>query len=272
MKAYSTDRLDKEFWESRPLIGMVHLRPLPGSPTDAGEGMGSVLTRAIEDAIALEQGGASAIMVENFFDAPFERDNLPAHTIAALTLAVSAVRSAVKLPIGVNALRNDAKAAIGIAHVCDASFVRINVYVGAAVTDQGLIQGASREAILLRKQLGANVAIMADVFVKHAAQLGGGVIEDAAKDAVERGMADALIVSGAATGASTDIEDVRRVREAVPNAPVLIGSGMTAESAQGLLKWATGAIVGTSLKIGGVAANPVDVDRVRALREAMDRA
>jgi uncharacterized protein len=267
--------LDTTFWQKRPLIGMVHLGPLPGSPRDSGnlDTFAGILTRAEEDARALAEGGADAIMIENFFDAPFAKDTVPPHTIAALTRAVWHVREAVgpSLPLGVNVLRNDARAAIAIAHVCQAQFVRINVFVGAAVTDQGIIEGAARTAVLYRRELGADVALFADVFVKHAAQIGEGMtIEDAAKDAVERGLADALIVSGTATGAPTDTETVRRVTQAVPGTPILIGSGMTAETASALLAaGASGGIVGTGLKQGGLVSNPVDIERVQWLRKTL---
>jgi uncharacterized protein len=261
--------LGAAFWRRKPLIGMVHLPPLPGSPRDAGAGMMLVLAQAVADARALVEGGADAIMVENFFDAPFAKDAVPPHTIAALTRAVAAVRENVALPVGVNVLRNDARAAIAIAHVCGAQFVRINVYVGAAVTDQGLIEGAARTAVLYRKELGADVAIWADIFVKHAAQLGEQTLEAVAADAVLRGMADALIVSGIATGSNTDVEELRRVKAVLPETPLLVGSGFTAATAADLLRYADGAIVGTSLKQDGNVANPIDVARVSALRAAM---
>jgi membrane complex biogenesis BtpA family protein len=249
---------------------MVHLAPLPGSPRDTGAGMKPILERAEADARALAEGGANAVMVENFFDAPFARDEVPPHTVAALTRAVLAVRQVVALPIGVNVLRNDSRSALAIAHICGAQFVRINVYMGAAVTDQGLIEGAARTAVLYRRELGADVAIWADVFVKHAAQLGEQTLEAAARDAVERGLADALIVSGIATGSVTAVEDVRRIKSVLPETPVLVGSGFAAAMAAELLHYADGAIVGTSLKREGRVANPVEVERVRALRAAMD--
>jgi membrane complex biogenesis BtpA family protein len=262
--------LGQEFWGRKPLIGMVHLPPLPGSPRDDGRGMEAILQQAGMEAQALEAGGANAVMVENFFDVPFAKDHLPPHTVAALTRAVAAVREAISLPLGVNALRNDARAALAIAHICGAQFVRINVYVGAAVTDQGIIEGAAREAILYRRELGADVALWADVFVKHAAQLGTNSLEEAAKDAVLRGLADALIVSGAATGAATDPETARRVRAALPTTPLLIGSGFDINTAAALLSHADGAIVGTSLKQNGQVSEIVDIARVRALRTRMD--
>ena len=195
--------LDNEFWAAKPLIGMVHLMPLPGSARDAENTLEVVIERAISDAKSLEAGGADAIMIENFFDAPFVKEDSPPHAIASMTRAVLAVRNVVNLPLGVNVLRNDSFSAIAIAHVCGAQFVRVNVWVGAAVTDQGVIEGAARKAILYRKELGADVAIFADIFVKHATQLASGSLEDAAKDAVLRGLADGLSVSGTTTGAST---------------------------------------------------------------------
>ncbi|MCX6366034.1 MAG: BtpA/SgcQ family protein [Armatimonadetes bacterium] len=260
------------FWAQKRLIGMVHLGPLPGSPRDAGDFAG-VLARAEADAKALVAGGVDAIMVENFFDAPFAKDSVPPHTLAALTRAALVVRDAApELPLGINCLRNDAKGALAIAHIVGAQFVRVNVWVGAAVTDQGIIEGAAREGILYRKLLGAeHIQIFTDVFVKHAAQLGDGTqtIQDAAKDAVLRGMADALIVSGSATGSGTSPADVTAVAQAVPGTPVLIGSGFGLTTARELLDaGAAGAIVGSSLKVSTVDS-PVDPEKVRALRAIM---
>lgn len=263
--------LPPDFWVTKRLIGMVHLPSLPGSPGYNGEPMSEILKRAVDDAVALEQGGADAIMIENFNDVPFAKDNVPPHTLAAMTLAVSSVRSAVGLPLGVNVLRNDALGALAIAHVCGAQFVRVNVWVGATVTDQGIIEGAARKAILYRKELGANVAIFADVFVKHGVPLGGGTLEDAACDARKRGKADALIISGSATGSATSLEDARRVKAVLPDTPLLIGSGFGLETAAALLNYADGAIVGTSLKRNGKVSEPVEVERVLAIKQAMVR-
>lgn len=257
-----------ELFDRKPLIGMVHLGALPGSPRDEGD-FSRTLRRAVEDVRALESGGLNAVMVENFFDAPFYRTGVPAHTVAAMTRAVMAVRESVSIPVGVNVLRNDATAALAIAHLCGAQFVRCNVYVGAAVTDQGIIEGAAREAVACRRLLGAQVWIFADVAVKHAAILGDYPVEQQAKDAVERGLADALIVTGVATGAQTPLERLRAVKKAVPAAPVLAGSGLTAHNAAQILSVADGAIVGSSLKREGAIAAPVEVERVRALVQAV---
>ncbi|HHX39645.1 MAG TPA: BtpA/SgcQ family protein [Armatimonadetes bacterium] len=259
------------FRADKPVIGMVHLLPLPGSPGWGGS-MEAVLERALADARAWAEGGASALLVENYGDVPFHPESVEPHTIAAMTLAVAAVREATALPVGVNVLRNDARAALGIAAATGARFIRVNVHTGAMVTDQGLLQGRAHETLRLRRSLGAPVLLFADLLVKHAVPLGEAPLEQAAHDGFERGLADALVVSGIATGQPTPLADVRRVKDALPEAPLLVGSGVTSESIAGLLRVADGVIVGSSAKVDGRAENPVDMDRARALIQAAGRA
>lgn len=258
-------------WPSRKnIVGMVHLLPLPGAPRYDGS-MQQVLDRAARDAGALADGGVDGIIVENYGDAPFFPDVVPPVTVAALTRAIAEVRRAVRLPIGVNVLRNDAMSALSVAAVTGAQFIRVNVHTGALLTDQGWITGRAGETLRLRKALDAPVAIYADVLVKHAVPPAGLTIEDAARDAFLRGGADALIVSGTATGAPADIEDVRRVRHALPAAPIWIGSGVTVASVAALLEVADGVIVGSALQQDGRAGAEVVTDQVRRLVDVARR-
>lgn len=252
----------------KPLIGMVHLLPLPGSPRWNGS-MQQVLDAALSDARALTDGAMDGIIVENFGDAPFHPDHVPAETLAAMTAVMVEIRRATSVPVGVNVLRNDAAAAMAICAATGGAFIRVNVHTGALLTDQGWITGSAHETVRLRARLGSTAAIFADVFVKHAVPPPGIDIEDAARDTWERGHADALIVSGAATGAPTSAADVQRVKAAVPDALVLIGSGLTAENAVTLLQSADGAIVGSSLKVDGRAESRVSLDRVQRLVAAV---
>lgn len=243
---------------------MVHLLPLPGAPRYRGS-MQQVLDRACQDAEALIAGGVDGMIVENYGDVPFFPDVLPSTAVSALTLAVDAVLTLTDLPIGVNALRNDAASALSIAAVTGADFVRVNVHTGAMLTDQGWLSGRAHETIRLRSSLNAGVAVFADVMVKHAVAPAGLTIEAAAADAYERGCADALIVSGAATAAPVDPNDVKRIKEKVPAAPLWIGSGVTVETVVSLLDTADGVIVGSAFERGGKAGAEVEVDRVRRL-------
>ncbi len=248
----------------KKIVGMVHLLPLPGSPGYGGS-MQQVLERAQRDGDALVAGGVDGIIVENYGDAPFFPDHVPAVTVAALTSAVAKIRRLTDLPLGVNALRNDAAAALSIAAVTGAQFVRVNVHAGAMLTDQGWIAGRAHETLRLRAALQAGIAIFADVLVKHAVAPAGLTIEDAAADAYRRGGADALIVSGKATGAPTDRDDLKRVRTAVPEAPLWIGSGVHSGNAVELLDIADGVIVGSAFERDGKAGAEVVTDKVRQL-------
>ena len=224
-----------------------------------------MLDHARRDAAAWAAGGADALIVENFGDVPFRKDAVGPETIAAMTLAVAAVMAESRLPTGVNVLRNDVEGAVAIAAAAGAGFVRANVYVGAAVTDQGVIEGRAEAVQALIRRLGAEVEVWADVDVKHAAPLAPRPLGEQAEDAVERGLAGAIIVSGKGTGQPTDPGDLRQVRAAIPDTPIYIGSGATLETLPSLLAVADGAIVGTAAKVDGVLSNPVDADRVRAL-------
>lgn len=259
------------FFRSRKiLIGVVHLKPLPGSPRFRGS-LSEAIQAAVADAVAFERGGAHAVFIENFGDVPFARTNVGPETIAAMTAAGCAVRDSVKLPIGFNVLRNDARGALALCAACGGTFIRVNVHSGVMLTDQGLIEGDAYNTVRYREQICPRAEILADVHVKHAVPLGHGSIEDAAHDTVERGLADALIVSGVGTGRAADMEDVERVRRACPKTKLLLGSGVTVENAHDYLRLADGIIVGTSLKQNGKLANPVDPKRVAALARAMSK-
>jgi len=253
------------------LLGVVHLAALPGTanaPARAADAMRAMLERALADAAALEAGGLDGAIIENFGDAPFYKDQVPPVIAAALARACAEVRRAVRFPLGVNVLRNDALTAVSIAAACGMDFVRVNVHAGAMVTDQGVIEGRAPWTLAERRRVGAEeVAILADVLVKHAAPLAGTrteLLPQMAEDTFRRGHADALIVSGAGTGKGASLDDVAVVRRAVPEAPVLVGSGVTLESARATLAACHGAIVGTWIKKDGRVDQPVDVERVRA--------
>ncbi len=251
------------FVSSPVLIGMVHLEPLPGAPDFAGD-MERVVARAQADAAVLAAAGFDAVMVENFYDAPFFKDALPAETVAGLTRCALAVRDAAPgLILGVNALRNDARAALGIAAAVGAAFIRVNVLTGAMVTDQGLIEGCAASLIRHRRALGLPIAILADVAVKHAAPLAPLDLVQSARDMVYRGKADALVVSGTGTGEPTSATRLDTVRRAVPGVPVFVGSGVRAETVDPGA--ADGFIVGTALKCEG----RVELGRARAVRAAI---
>lgn len=249
------------------VIGMLHVPALPGAP-DNQKALREIVTFVERDAATLKTGGVNALMLENFFDTPFYPNRVTAATVAQLTRISMAVRAVSDLPLGINVLRNDGESAIAIAHAVEADFVRINILTGARVTDQGVIEGKAHEVQRLRRQLGVqSIAILADVDVKHSSPLGQPrPIGDEVADLLKRGGADGIIVSGAATGVATEVDEVRCVRQAAEDAPIFIGSGVTAENAAQYKGLVDGLIVGSSLK--AEVAKPIELQRVQTLVEA----
>jgi len=250
---------------------MVHLLPLPGSPGFGGS-IDEVLDTAAEDARVLAAAGFRSLIVENFGDVPFFAEAVPAETIAAMTLAVSRVAEA-GVAVGVNVLRNDAMAAIGIAAATGARFVRVNVLTGVMYTDQGPIVGKAAQLSRARATVAPGVEVWADVMVKHAVPPPGTDIGQVAMDTVERAGADALIVSGSGTGAELDLSEGRVVRDSVPAGTRLVaGSGVTTDNLDRILGVVDTVIVGSSLKAGGDPNQRPDPLRVTAFVErAMER-
>lgn len=240
----------------KAVFGMVHLGPLPGAPLFRS--LDQVIEGALHDARAIAAGGADGLVVENFGDRPFAKGRVEAETVAAMTRVVCAIANEVRVPIGINVLRNDAASALAIAAATGAAFIRVNVHTGAMVTDQGILEGDAYATLRKRAALCPDVLLFADYLVKHAAPLG----DPSPHDLRERGLADAVIVSGSATGAPADPARLAFLREAIPEAPLLVGSGLTADNAAEFD--ADGAIVGTSIQAGG----RVDAERVVRVVEA----
>ncbi len=251
------------------LVGVIHLPPLPGSPR-ASASVAEIAAAAADDARVLEGAGFDLVMIENFGDAPFVRSAVSPVTVAAMTACAGEVRRAVtSLALGINVLRNDAEAALGIAVAVSASCVRVNVHTGARVTDQGIVQGEAADTLRTRRALSADhVAIWADVDVKHSAPLAARPIEEETEDLVLRGLADAVLVTGHGTGAAIDAGDLARVAKAARGAPVYVASGAREADLGALAEHATGVIVGSALRADGRAGGRVDRDAAERFARA----
>ncbi|MDJ0734819.1 MAG: BtpA/SgcQ family protein [Nostocaceae cyanobacterium] len=250
-----------------PIIGVVHLLPLPTSPRWGGS-LKAVIDRAEQEATALASGGVDGIVVENFFDAPFTKNQVDPAIVSAMTVVVQQIQNLVTLPIGLNVLRNDAKSAMAIASCVGAEFIRVNVLTGVMSTDQGLIEGEAHQLLRYRRELGRDVKILADVLVKHARPLGVENLTNAVADTIERGLADAVILSGWATGSPPSLEDLELASTAAKGTPVFIGSGASWENIATLMQAADGVIVSSSLKRHGQRELPIDPNRVSQFVEA----
>ena len=148
------------FYTHFPVIGMIHLLPLPGSPgyTD----IRTVIDRAHSDYTALREGGVDGILIENYGDTPYFKDAVEPHTISWMTTLILSLKC--DLPFGVNVLRNDCKAALAIAHATGGTFIRCNILSGVMVTDQGLLEGKASHILRYRTVL-TDIKIFADILV-----------------------------------------------------------------------------------------------------------
>ncbi|HEY7117671.1 MAG TPA: BtpA/SgcQ family protein [Tepidisphaeraceae bacterium] len=247
----------------KPIVGMLHLPPLPGSPGFGGS-LDAVRDRMLRDADLLAGGGVHGLMIENFGDVPFFPGRVPAHTVAVMTAMAKDVRERFpEIPLGINVLRNDGQSALAVALATGASFIRVNVLCGARLADQGIIQGIAHELLRDRAMLRAErIKILADVNVKHSSPLAPISIENEVEDTLHRGLADGLIVSGSGTGKPTDPGELERVKRAAGGTPVFIGSGSDERTIPMLMAHADGFIIGSAFKREGRASNPVDPERV----------
>jgi membrane complex biogenesis BtpA family protein len=262
--------LKEMFGVEKPVIGMVHLLPLPGAPGYDFYGMDAVVEHALRDAEALVSGGVDGLIVENMWDLPYYVGmEVPPEEMTAQAVVARAIVEAVEMPVGINVIHNGGRVTLAIAVAAGADFIRVCLLTGARVWDTGeLDHGCAAELLRWRKNLGAeHIKIFADVDKKHSVAFPG--IDLATHiEWTEFYLADVLIVSGKMTGAAPELEKVRRARE-LATRPILMGSGTTAENIAQFLQYADGAIVGTDLKVDGVAENPVDVERVKRYMEAV---
>ncbi|ACV24139.1 BtpA/SgcQ family protein [Methanocaldococcus fervens] len=248
------------------LIGMLHLKPLPGS-YHYNNDFDSIVDFAIKEAKKIEEAGFDAVMIENFGDAPFKKE-AGKITIASMAVIAKAIKEEVSLPLGINVLRNDAVGAYSIAYVVKADFIRVNVLSGVAFTDQGIIEGNAHELAKLKKLIPSKIKVFADVHVKHAYHFID--FESSLLDTVERGLADAVVVSGKRTGKEVDIEKLKLAKELV-DVPVIVGSGTTYDNLKKLWDYADGFIIGTWIKRDGNVKNEIDIERAKKIVNLANR-
>lgn len=256
------------FPKEKVIIGMVHLKALPGSCGFDGD-LGKIYEYALRDLKALEEGGAHGAIIENFSDVPYTTTS-PLETLTAMTAIVARLRQETVIPLGVNFQFNCAREEMAIAYTCGAEFIRVEAFVENRVGPFGLTLAQGPELMRYRAQLNADVLIFADINVKHTYPMVPQDISLNLAEAVASG-AHAVIVTGAMTGKNPSPEEVKLVKQQVSNTPVLVGSGVSADNIREFMKWADGVIVGSSIKYEGRVENPVDPERVRKLVDLSSR-
>jgi membrane complex biogenesis BtpA family protein len=255
------------FGVPRPLIGMLHVEALPGSP-QARRSIDAIIAQAVADATVYREGGFHGLLVENMHDRPYLRSDVGPETVAAMAVIGHEVRRVVPLPLGVQVLAAANHAALAVAVACGAAFVRAEGFVFAHVADEGLIEADAGPLLRHRTRINAgHVRLFADIKKKHSAHAMTADVDLAeTARAAEFFLADGVIVTGAATGREAAKADVDAVAAAV-GIPTLVGSGLDADNLSRFAS-ADGFIVGSAAKHDGHWTQPPDPRRVRALAEA----
>ena len=261
------------FGVDKPIIGMVHLPPLPGSLNYDGRGLDPVIEWALRDVDTYQRAGVDGLIVENMWDYPyFVGEDVPPEAMTAQAVAAREVVKAANVPTGINVIHNGGPVTLSIALAAGATFVRICILTGARLWDTGeLDHGCASRLLRHRKNLQAeHIKIFADVDKKHSLPFPGLDLETHI-EWTDFYLADALIVSGRMTGDAPSLEKVRKAKELSRGRPLLMGSGTSAENIADFLRHADGAIVGTSIKVDGQGENPVDAQRMAAYMRAVEQ-
>lgn len=255
-------------WVASPLVGMVHVRALPGAHRYGGD-FAAVVERAVHEARVLAEAGFDALLLENMHDAPYLKRSEASETVAAMTAVACAVRAATTLPLGVQILAGANRAAVSVAAAAGACFVRAEGFVFGHLADEGLIESDAGELLRHRERIRAGgVAVYADIKKKHSSHAITADVDLAeTARAAEFFGADGVIVTGVATGRPTSADDLRAVRAAT-RLPVLVGSGCTPDNLRDLWGVADAFIVGSWIKTDGVWSSEICPDRARAMVEA----
>ena len=246
----------------KPLIGVIHLPPI-ASYRRRGADIESLIEYSIAEAKKLEEAGFDAVIVENYGDKPYYMDPSDDQAlVAALAVIAREIVRSTNLTVGVNVLRNGAKAAIAAAYASGAKFVRINSYCEIRLSPEGLLTPKGAEVEEARRVLPASIQVYADIDVKHS--YGLEPLEHVVKECRVRSLVDGFIASGSRTSEAPDPGYVASIKAMLQEKPLLIGSGINVDNIKLYWSIADGFIVGTSIKIAGTET-PIDVQKAHKL-------
>ena len=250
------------FSNPKPVIGVIHVGALPGTPRSV-LGVAELVKQAREEARIYREGGVDGVIIENMHDVPYLKGAVGPEIVAAMSIIAREVKSECALPVGVQILAGANIEAMAVAHAAGLDFIRAEGYAYAHVADEGLIEASAAKLLRYRKMIGAErVQVWADVKKKHSAHaITADVSLGQTAETVEFMGADCVIVTGSVTGEAPQLKDVQEAKGHC-HLPVFLGSGITEENVEKFYREADGFIIGSSFKIDGLWSNTVDPNRV----------
>src|SRR5690348_8216274 len=260
------------FSRPKPVIGVIHVGALPGTPRGS-QTVSEIITSARNEARLYRESGVDGIIIENMHDVPYLRGEVGPEIVAAMTaIAVEVKHECDLLPVGIQILAGANIEAMAVAHATGLDFIRAEGYAYAHVADEGLIQSSAAKLLRYRKTIGAErVQVWADIKKKHAAHaITADVSLGETAETVEFMGADCVIVTGSATGKPPSVADVREAK-AHCRLPVFLGSGINESNLADFYNEADGFIIGSAFKLDGLWSNTIDPPRVASLLKAVPR-
>jgi uncharacterized protein len=259
------------FSRSKPVVGVIHVGALPGTPRST-QTVAELVMSARREAKIYREGGVDAVYIENMHDVPYLRSEVGPEIVAAMTAIGSEVKSECGLPVGIQILAGANVEAMAVAHAAGLDFIRAEGYAYAHVADEGLIQASAAKLLRYRRMIGAaNVQVWADVKKKHSAHaITADVSLGTTAHTVEFMGADCVIITGNVTGEAPKVADVREARTNC-HLPVILGSGISEDNINELYHESDGFIIGSSFKLDGLWSNTVDPSRVTRFINIVDK-
>jgi membrane complex biogenesis BtpA family protein len=259
------------FSNPKPVIGVIHVGALPGTPRGS-QSVAELVSAARLEAKIYKESGVAGVIIENMHDVPYLRGEVGPEIVAAMTAIATEVKNVSDLPVGVQILAGANLEAMAVAHAAGLDFIRAEGYAYAHVADEGLIQSSAAKLLRYRKIIGAErVQVWADIKKKHAAHaITADVTLGETAETVEFMGADGVIVTGSATGKPPNVADVSEARSHC-HLPVFLGSGITEGNIAEFYNEADGFIIGSAFKLDGLWSNTIDPARVASLIKVVQR-
>jgi membrane complex biogenesis BtpA family protein len=257
------------FSQPKPVIGVIHVGALPGTPRGT-RNVAELAETAGREARIYKESGVDGVIIENMHDVPYLRGEAGPEIVAAMTAIATEVKSACELPVGIQILAGANIEAMAVAHATGLDFIRAEGYAYAHVADEGLIQSSAAKLLRYRKLIGAErVQVWADIKKKHAAHaITADVTLGETAETVAFMGADCAIVTGSATGKAPSVADVKEAK-AHCHLPVFLGSGITESNIAEFYHEADGFIIGSAFKLDGLWSNTIDPARVASFMKAV---
>ncbi len=263
-------KFESVFKVAKPVVGMIHIGALPGTPQYAGS-VNRIIDTAVKEAALYIRAGIDALAIENMHDVPYLKKEV-GHEVSSLMGVIGyEIKKLNKVPCGIQILSSANKAALAVAKSAGLDFIRAEGFVFGHVADEGYVDACAGDLLRYRKNMDADhIAIFTDIKKKHSSHAITADVDivETAK-AAEFFLSDGLVVTGSATGVVADLEEIKAIKNKC-KIPVLVGSGITFENIEKYIPVCDAMIVGSYFKKGGYWANELEYERIVVFMEKVN--